>query len=98
MVLWCGLKPAARCIGSGCSWEGAGQRLATICACLGAAYWELQHDLHLVATCAVLRGTCEMLCSKPRLGAPSAGLGTLWLASQYELRTAPLMPGLWPLN
>lgn len=43
----------------GDSWEGicCKPRSASISALLEAAWWELQYDLPLVATCAGLRGT-----------------------------------------
>ena len=89
-VLWCGLKLATRCVGSGDSWEGLQCRpsSAAICAQLGATWWELQSDVWLAATCAGPGGARERLCCELRAAAPGVRLGTIWQAPQWELRPA----------
>lgn len=54
MVLWCGLKLAAGCVGSGASWEELWCRpgSATACALHRATCYKLQSGLQRVASCA----------------------------------------------
>lgn len=55
---------------------------------LGAAWWELQSDLLLVATCSMLIGVWEKLYWELRTAAISSRLGTLLWVPRCELRLA----------
>lgn len=90
MVLWCVLKLVIRRIASGafCERFWCRPRSVAIYVYLGAAWWELQSDLLLVATCSVLIGVWEKLYWELRTAAISSRLGTLLWVPQCELRPA----------
>ena len=72
MVLWCALKLALHVpvLGPLGRVSGAGQSQM-----LPVPWFELQKDLQMAATCAVLGGAWERLSCEPRPAATSARLG-----------------------
>ena len=61
--------------GSRASWKVKAKVHCYLCSALGLPY-ELQSNLHMVATCAGPEGTQERPRNEPRLAATNAGLGT----------------------
>lgn len=96
MELWCVLKLATRCRGSGGSPVQA--KVSCCCAQPEATQWKLQSDLWLVVAGARLGGTWGKLCCELWLVAAGTRLNTLCGHHGVGRGQPSIGLGSWPLS